>query len=54
MCIIATGDAFHGITCYGPFENEATALDFADANICDIDWYIVPLQSPAALQGEAS
>lgn len=44
--VVAVGDAFNGLTLYGPFESELAALDWADANLTVEDFHIVTVQAP--------
>ena len=47
-CILAVGNAFDGLVCYGPFDHLADAISWAECNpvaeLSDLSWEVVPLE----------
>lgn len=44
---VAVGNAFDGMTFYGPFEDDHEAFEWADQNIVGEEWHTVPLEPPS-------
>ena len=49
MWIVAIGDAFDGITLYGPFDECEDATEWADNHTEDREWTVVQIN---AIDGE--
>jgi hypothetical protein len=45
--VVAVGNAFDGLTLYGPFNDEGEALRFAEDEISAAEWNVVLLNEPA-------
>jgi hypothetical protein len=45
MCVVASGNAFDGMTLYGPFDDYETAALYAEKH-ADDSWWIVRLEKP--------
>lgn len=46
MCIVVTGNAFDGLQCYGPFDNNLLAIEWA-ARCLRAAWQVVQLKEAA-------
>ncbi len=44
--VVAKGNPLDGITLYGPFEDSDSALEWAECNDREGDWWIVTVNSP--------
>jgi hypothetical protein len=45
--VVCQGDPFNGLTLYGPFSDYDSALNWAEDNGEDTEWWIVRLQQPS-------
>ena len=45
MWVVALGDAFNGITIYGPFSDQMVALEWAEDQQRGDDWHVVKVNS---------
>lgn len=44
--IVITGNPVQGFFFYGPFQSETEAVDWAEREQSDFEWWIAPLQEP--------
>lgn len=48
--IVVAGDPIGGFSFHGPFTNSNMAIEFADAELQDIEWWLAELE-PLAWEG---
>ena len=46
FCVLAVGNAFDGISLYGPFNNGEEASEYAERHAREDDWHVVPIIEP--------
>lgn len=44
--VVAKGNPLDGITLYGPFDDEDTAIEWSESNDTEGDWWVVILHTP--------
>ena len=47
MYVVATGNAFDGVTLTGPFDDNESAIEYAEFYTLT-DWHVVELESPGS------
>jgi hypothetical protein len=50
MHIIVRGDPINGLSFIGPFKTGNDALDWAEMNLHDTDWWTTPLMAQKSLE----
>jgi hypothetical protein len=48
--IIVRGDPINGLSFIGPFKTGDDAMNWADVNLHDTDWWIAPLMAQKSLE----
>ena len=44
--VVAVGNAFEGVTLYGPFGAHSTAMKYAEHYVNHDAWHIIPITKP--------
>lgn len=44
--VVAKGDPFDGVTLYGPFKDYDSALEWAECNDREGEWWVVGINNP--------